>query len=94
MARWLDGSMARWLKAIAAMVLFASSQLSADDIPRMLDGSPYLSGTYDITTATPVEHRQEFGNQRALSAAQAEQLVARMVAFEKRGRAGLSFTFV
>lgn len=45
-----------------------------DDVPRMPDGTPDLSGTYDIATLTPLERPQEFGDNLYLTPEQAEQI--------------------
>ncbi len=71
----------------AACALLCAWPVAADQIPRMPDGKPDLSGTYDISTATPVERPPELGNQQALTPEQAQQLVERMAAFEERGSA-------
>ena len=72
---------------IAAVAASFVQPVSADAVPRMADGTPDLSGTYDITTATPVERPPELGEQRALTTDQVEKLVARMDAFQRRGSA-------
>ena len=41
--------------AIAAVLFVAATGLSAQAIPRMADGRPDLSGTYDVATLTPFE---------------------------------------
>lgn len=72
---------------VALGAALIAQQTLAGDIPRMADGRPDLSGTYDITTATPVERRTDLGNQQALSADEVQQLMARMAAFQERGSA-------
>jgi len=74
-------------KMLALVASVYSATSAANEIPRMPDGRPDLSGTYDVTTATPVERRSEFGNQRALTSAQVAQLVNRMAAIQERGSA-------
>jgi hypothetical protein len=46
-----------------------------------------LSGTYDITTATPLERPRELGTNRALTVSQADALAARMSAIHAAGNA-------
>ena len=77
--------MTKWL-AVGLSVAVSTTVLG-NEIPRTADGRPDLSGTYDITTATPVERPTELGNQRALTSAQADNLVARMAAIHKQGYA-------
>lgn len=60
---------------------------SGSDIPRTADGKPDLSGTYNITTATPLERPKEYGNNRALTEAQADTLARRMTAIRVTGNA-------
>ncbi len=59
----------------------------AAEIPRMADGTPDLSGHYDITTTTRVERPAALGTQRALDAAQVEAQIERMAALKARDAA-------
>ena len=52
-------------------------------IPRTADGKPDLSGTYDITTATPLERNPKLGIRKTLTETEAEGLAARMSAFRQ-----------
>ena len=52
-------------------------------IPRTADGKPDLSGTYDITTATPLERNPKLGTRKTLTETEAEGLAARMSAFRQ-----------
>ncbi len=77
------------LVRFALLCLFAHSAAwataaTSGDIPRLANGRPDLSGTYDVTTATPLERRTELGNRRAFTEAEARALAERMAAFRER----------
>ena len=76
-----------WVAGTTLTLVLFTLPVIGGEIPRTADGKPDLSGTYDITTATPVERRPEFGTQKALTAAQIQQLNARMAAIHKQGGA-------
>ena len=61
--------------AIAAAGALACSVASAD-IARMPDGKPNLSGTFDVSTLTPLQRPAEFGDNLELTPEAAEKLVA------------------
>ena len=44
------------------------------DIPRTPSGRPDLSGTYDVSTLTPMERPEEYGEKMALSAEEAAEI--------------------
>ena len=51
-----------WKCLAAGLVIAALPHIaSANNIPRTSEGKPDLSGTYDITTATPVERSPRLG---------------------------------
>ena len=77
-----------WLARLAgAAGLCLATPVLGADLPRMADGTPDLSGTYDITTATPVQRAPELGNQRAFTAEQVQRLIDGRAAFQARGSA-------
>lgn len=61
--------------AIALAGMFAISIASAD-IARMPDGKPDLSGTFDVSTLTPLQRPAEFGDNLELTPEAAEKIVA------------------
>ena len=58
--------------ALAASISGAAAGQS--DIPRLPDGTPDLSGTYDIATLTPLERPEEFGENLYLTPDQARKI--------------------
>ena len=59
----------------AAFALAAgAAALSAADIPRMPDGRPDLSGTYDIATLTPLQRPKHFGDKLTLTDEEAQEV--------------------
>ena len=58
--------------------------LSEGNIPRMPDGTPDLSGTYDIATLTPLERPAEFGDELYLTPEEAEKIVEQQRQFVER----------
>ena len=73
-----------WILVWAAGLIAVTA---AADVPRTAEGKPDLSGTYDITTATPLQRRPALGTRKALSAAEAEALAERMAAVQAAGSA-------
>jgi hypothetical protein len=73
--------MSRWalpiLCTLFASTLFATAVPAAgeDAIPRMPDGRPDLSGTYDIATLTPLERPAAFGDNLYLTPEQAQEII-------------------
>ena len=67
--------------AAAAIVFLAvpAAPAAADDdaIPRTASGRPDLTGDYDISTLTPLQRPQEFGDNLYLTREQAEEIVER-----------------
>ena len=57
--------------ALGALALAAGSV--AADIPRMDDGKPDFSGTYDITTLTPFSRDPKLGERKTFSAEEIEE---------------------
>jgi hypothetical protein len=55
-----------------------------DGVPRLPDGRPDLSGTYDIATLTPLERPAEFGDNLYLTPEQAQKIVAEQQDFVAR----------
>ena len=56
----------RILLASPILATVSSAGLAQADIPRMPDGKPDLSGTYDIATLTPIERSRSFGDRLLL----------------------------
>ncbi|REJ77149.1 MAG: hypothetical protein DWQ36_17735 [Acidobacteria bacterium] len=54
------------------------------DVPRMPDGRPDLSGTYDIATLTPLERPAEFGENLYLTPEQAREIVDEQRAYSAK----------
>ena len=60
-----------------ALVCLASAPVAVaqnGDIPRTPSGRPDLSGTYDVSTLTPMERPEELGEKMALSAEEAAEI--------------------
>ena len=55
-----------------ALAPVAAAQNS--DIPRMVNGHPDLSGTYDVSTLTPMVRRSEYGDKRFLTEEEAAEI--------------------
>jgi hypothetical protein len=60
---------------IGLLTLMMSLTAAGDDIPRTAAGHPDLSGTYDVSTLTPMQRPKEFGNNLELTGEQAEAIV-------------------
>ena len=58
----------------------ALSWTAAADIPRTADGSPDLTGTYDVATLTPLERPKEFGNNLYMTREEADRIAAAVAA--------------
>ncbi len=54
----------------------AVAQPGTADMPRMPDGRPDLSGTYDTATLTPLERPAQYGNQLSLTEEEAAAIAA------------------
>ncbi len=54
------------------------SQADPSEIPRMPDGRPDLSGTYDTATLTPLERPEELGNTLFYTDDEAQEIAAKM----------------
>ena len=57
-----------------ALVLAPVATAQDGDIPRTASGRPDLSGTYDVSTLTPMERPEELGEKRALSDEEAAEI--------------------
>ncbi|MEE4282406.1 MAG: hypothetical protein V2I41_10715, partial [Pseudomonadales bacterium] len=51
----------------ASVTLLTSTVATADGIKRTASGKPDLSGTYDVSTLTPFQRPEEFGDNRYLT---------------------------
>ena len=61
---------------VGAVALALSMGTALADIPRMDDGKPDFSGTYDITTLTPFTRNPDLGEKLSFSQAEVEELKA------------------
>ena len=59
----------------ASVTLLTSTVATADGIKRTASGKPDLSGTYDVSTLTPFQRPQEFGDNRYLTPEAAAAIV-------------------
>ncbi len=62
------------LGAALVGVLLAPAAAVSQEIPRMPDGKPDLSGTYDIATLTPLSRPQKFGDKQFLTQEEADEI--------------------
>ncbi len=62
------------LPAIACVLTVAIATSGAADIPRMQNGRPDLSGTYDVRTLTPLERPEKFGDNLTLTDDEAQAI--------------------
>ncbi len=63
------------LLAATLLVTIAVPPLTAQKIPRMADGRPDLSGTYNAATLTPLQRPRAFGDRAFLTKEEAQKLV-------------------
>ena len=61
---------------ITFMLTMTGFATAAADIPRTTSGKPDLTGTYDVSTLTPLQRPAEFGNNLYLTPEQAEEIMA------------------
>ncbi len=61
--------------ATATLLLSLVASASADVLKRTATGRPDLSGTYDVSTLTPLQRPEEFGNNMELTREQAQAIV-------------------
>ena len=67
-------SPARLLAVLAAAsLLLPAALLAADDIPRLPNGKPDMSGTYDVATLTPLMRSGRFGDKAELTEKEAKE---------------------
>lgn len=62
------------INACVALVTCLLGAYASADIPRMDDGKPDLSGTYDITSLTPFTRNRSFGEKMEFTAEEVEEL--------------------
>ena len=60
--------------ALAYIALAPRAAAQTGDIPRTASGHPDLSGTYDISTLTPLERPEELGEKMSLNAEEAAEI--------------------
>ena len=76
LSRWLACRQQRRKGALAAVATWAAIVLAAPlaaQIPRMDDGKPDFSGTYDMTTLTPFSRDPAFGERQAFTAEEIDE---------------------
>ncbi len=64
------------LLALVSLALAAPVAAQSDDIPRTASGRPDLSGTYDVSTLTPLQRPREYGETMALTNEEAAEIAA------------------
>jgi hypothetical protein len=74
----------RTASALCALLIAAAPVAAAgaagSEIPRMANGRPDLSGTYDLATLTPLARPAQFGDRLELSEAEAREIAERQAA--------------
>ena len=68
------------LLAFIGLALVSSAMAQGGDIPRTSSGHPDLSGTYDVSTLTPLNRPEEFGEKVFLTDDEAAGIAARELA--------------
>ena len=63
--------------AVVGLVLAQAAAAQSGDIPRTPTGRPDLSGTYDVSTLTPMERPEELGKKLVLSEEDAAEIAER-----------------
>ena len=66
------------LTVLGCLALASAVGAQDGDIPRTASGRPDLSGSYDVSTLTPMERPAELGDQMALTDEEAAEIAARM----------------
>ncbi len=75
------------VRSLVLSVLLAAA-LPAADIPRTADGKPNLSGTYDVSTLTPLQRPARYGDRLELSDEEADAIARQEAEYmAKRNRA-------
>jgi hypothetical protein len=59
---------------LAVAIVLASAGVRAE-LPRTAEGRPDLSGTYDVSTLTPLQRPKEFGNNLELTPQRAQEIM-------------------
>ncbi len=80
-----SGPSSLMLLALAAVLALAGlpAYAAEDDIPRLPNGKPDLSGNYDLASLTPFERPEKYGDQAYMTADEAAQI-------EKAAAAGMA----
>ena len=60
--------------AVVCLALAPAAAAQNGDIPRTASGHPDLSGTYDVSTLTPMQRRSEFGDKQVLTEEEAAEI--------------------
>ena len=60
--------------AVVCLALAPVAAAQNGDIPRTPSGRPDLSGTYDVSTLTPMQRRSEFGDKQVLTEEEAAEI--------------------
>ena len=70
--------------AAVCLALAPVAGAQSDDIPRTASGRPDLSGTYDVSTLTPLQRPEDRGEKLVLTAEEAAEVAARAQARDIR----------
>ena len=65
----------RFVSLIIAAAAMTTAPFATGDIKRLPDGRPDLTGTYDVSTLTPLQRPSEFGDNLYLTPERAEQIM-------------------
>ena len=68
---------------LLGLLTIAPASAAEDDIPRLANGKPDLSGNYDIASLTPFERNKSHGDQQFMTVEEAEKI-------EKMAAAGMA----
>ncbi len=70
--------------AVVCLGLAPMAAAQNADIPRTASGRPDLSGTYDVSTLTPMQRSNEFGDKKFLTEEEAAEIAANALARDIR----------
>ncbi len=65
----------RTFKLTLPAAILCLGQFAPADIPRTADGHPDLSGTYDVSTLTPLQRPEQFGDNLELTPEEAQKIM-------------------
>ena len=73
--------------AVGCLALAPVAAAQNGDVPRTPSGRPDLSGTYDVSTLTPMQRAEDLGEKKFLTDEEAAELAARALARDIRSNA-------